>query len=191
MRSQIGSCTLELVRGDITNQDTDAIVNAANSRLAGGRGVDGAIHRNGGPTIMEELQEKYPQGCSTGNAVITGAGNLPAKYVVHAVGPVWSGGQHSEKEKRISTYRYSLDVSVENQCRSISFPSLSTGAYHYPVSLAAWTALGTVIEYLKKTSSLELVRFVLFNDKTYEAYISALEDALCGTKEKADQDASR
>ena len=178
MCAQIGSCTLELVKGDITKQDTDAIVNAANSRLAGGGGVDGAIHRSGGPTIMEETQKKYPQGCSTGDAVITGAGDLPAKYVVHAVGPVWNGGRHSEEEKLTGAYRRSLEVAIENQCRSISFPSLSTGAYRYPVSLAAQIALGTIIKHLKRTSNPKLVRFVLFDDKTHEGYLSALEGVL-------------
>src|SRR5256885_5224217 len=119
--------TLELALGDITEQEVDAIVNAANSRLAGGGGVDGAIHRAGGPAIMEETRRRYPDGCPTGSAVITSAGNLQAKYVIHAVGPVWSGGNRGEDLSLASAYRTSLDLAAAHQCGSIALPALSTG----------------------------------------------------------------
>ena len=178
MRTQIGPCTLELVTGDITSQPTDAIVNAANSRLAGGGGVDGAIHRAGGPGIMAETRQKYPQGCPTGDAVMTGAGNLPARYVIHAVGPIWHGGHSHEEQQLASAYRRSLEVAVQHNCQSIAFPSLSTGAYGYPVSLAARTALQTVIAFLEARSAPEVVRFVLFDAGTYEVYAAELGELL-------------
>ena len=175
---------MELVRGDITEQQTDAIVNAANSQLAGGGGVDGAIHRAGGPSVMAETRQKYPQGCPTGDAVITSAGNLVAKHVVHTVGPIWSGGQRGEEERLASAYRRSLEVAVENGCRSIAFPSLSTGAYGYPLDLAARTALSTVVVFLQEKRNPELVRFVLFDDSTHAAYSSVLREIMA-EKEKA------
>ena len=174
MQVHIGSCGLELVTGDITRQTTDAIVNAANSRLAGGGGVDGAIHRAGGPSIMAETRQKYPQGCTTGDAVITGAGQLPARYVIHAVGPTWNGGQHCEAEQLASAYQQSLAVAVAHQCHSVAFPSLSTGAYGYPVALAARTALATVVAFLREYRQPSAVRFVLFDSGTYATYAAAL-----------------
>lgn len=178
MQTRIGLCKLELMVGDITKQDTDAIVNAANPQLAGGGGVDGAIHRSGGPSIMEETKKKYSHGCPTGAAAITGAGNLAAKYVIHAVGPIWNGGSYAEEEGLAGAYRRSLEFAVENNCRSVSFPSLSTGAYRYPVNLAAPVALRTIIEFLEKNQKPELVRFVLFDDKIYAAYASTLKAIL-------------
>jgi O-acetyl-ADP-ribose deacetylase (regulator of RNase III) len=174
MEVKIGTCTVELVTGDITRQESDAIVNAANSRLAGGGGVDGAIHRAGGPSIMAETCQKYPQGCPTGDAVITGAGDLVAQHVIHTVGPVWSGGLRSEEEKLASAYRRSLELAIENGCGSVAFPSLSTGAYRYPVDLAAGTALNTVLSFLEKNHQPKVVRFVLFDDPTHAAYVAAL-----------------
>ena len=174
MQASIGTCSLELVTGDITGQNTDAIVNAANSRLAGGGGVDGAIHRRGGPAIMEETRRRYPQGCRTGEAVITGAGRLAAKYVIHAVGPVWRGGHNDEEAALASAYHYSLEIAVSRQCASIAFPSLSTGAYAFPLLQAAGVALHTVSAYLRLNNEPELVRFVLFDDQTCEAYRNAL-----------------
>ena len=174
MQVHIGSCGLELATGDITRQSTDAIVNAANSRLAGGGGVDGAIHRAGGPSIMAETRQKYPQGCPTGEAVITGAGQLPTRYVIHAVGPIWNGGQHREAEQLASAYQHSLAVAVAQQCRSVALPSLSTGAYGYPVALAAQTALATVVAFLRQHQQPSVVRFVLFDSGTYAAYAAAL-----------------
>jgi len=171
---QIGSCALELVTGDITQQATDAIVNAANSRLAGGGGVDGAIHRGGGPSIMAETRQKYPQGCPTGDAVLTGAGHLPARYVIHTVGPIWSGGQQGEASLLASAYRRSLEVAVGHDCQSVAFPSLSTGAYGYPVEQAAQTALQTVLTFLREHNQPELVRFVLFDTVTQETFAAVL-----------------
>ncbi len=175
MQVSINSSTLELCQGDITEQQVDAIVNAANSRLAGGGGVDGAIHRRGGPSIMAETRSRYPDGCPTGSAVVTGAGNLPAKYVIHAVGPVWRGGTRREAELLAAAYRRCLELAVENQCRSVAFPSISTGAYGYPVEQAAEVALGTVIEFLREQGRPELVRFVLFDTNTHLAYQTILE----------------
>lgn len=180
MQINIGSCKLDLVQGDITQQPTDAIVNAANSRLAGGGGVDGAIHRGGGPSIMAETREKYPQGCPTGEAVVTGAGTLPAQYVIHTVGPVWSGGKQGEPGLLASAYRRSLEVAVDNHCASVSFPSLSTGAYGYPIDLAAQTALRAVMIFLRERKQPELVRFVLFDQATldvFERTLQQLQDA--------------
>ena len=174
MQATIGACQLELVTGDITRQATDAIVNAANSRLAGGGGVDGAIHRGGGPSIMEETRQRYPQGCPTGDAVVTGAGKLPAWYVIHAVGPVWKGGQDQEESLLASAYRRSLEVANALQCASVAFPSLSTGAYAYPLPQAAHVALRAVAAHLRQHGRPERVRFVLFDDRTYEAYAAAL-----------------
>jgi O-acetyl-ADP-ribose deacetylase (regulator of RNase III) len=174
MQVHIGACVLELVTGDITRQTTEAIVNAANSQLAGGGGVDGAIHRAGGPTIMAETRQCYPQGCPTGAAVITGAGQLPARYVIHAVGPIWHGGQHGEAEQLASAYEKSLAVAVAHQCHSVALPSLSTGAYGYPVALAAQTALSTVLAFLRVHQQPSCVRFVLFDSRTYTAYATVL-----------------
>ena len=176
MQVQINGQTLELHEGDVTLQEVDAIVNAANSRLAGGGGVDGAIHRRGGPQIMAETDQKYPQGCPTGSAVISAAGNLPAKHVIHAVGPVWGGGSRGEAELLAGAYRRCLELAVENGCRSIAFPSLSTGAYRYPIDRAARIALGTAIEFLQEHGKPERVRFVLFGPGAYGAFAAALEE---------------
>jgi O-acetyl-ADP-ribose deacetylase (regulator of RNase III) len=165
MHVTIRERVLELTQGDIAGQEADAIVNAANSALAGGGGVDGAIHRAGGPAIMEETRRRYPDGCPTGSAVISGAGRLNAKYVVHAVGPVWSGGSAGEPQLLASAYRASLRLAADNGCRSVALPSLSTGAYGYPIEKAAQVALSTTTGFLEEVaadSSLELVRFVLF-----------------------------
>ncbi len=174
MQAQIGPCQLELVTGDITQQHTDAIVNAANRRLAGGGGVDGAIHRGGGPGIMAETRENYPDGCPTGEAVITGAGHLPARYVIHTVGPIWGGGQHGEAQDLANAYRRSLEIAVAHDCQSVAFPSLSTGAYGYPVDQAAQTALQTVMSFLTAEQKPALVRFVLFDTATTNVYATAL-----------------
>ncbi len=175
MEMSIGTCQVDLVQGDITQQSTDVIVNAANSRLAGGGGVDGAIHRGGGPCIMVETREKYPQGCPTGEAVITGAGQLPARYVIHTVGPIWQGGQQGEPDLLASAYRRSLEVAVDNNCQSVAFPSLSTGAYGYPLDLAARTALHTVTAFLRERKQPALVRFVLFDQGTLETFARTLQ----------------
>jgi len=179
----INKTKLSLLQGDITRQSTDAIVNAANSGLMGGGGVDGAIHRTGGPAILEECKQIVSrQGClPTGEAVITTGGNLKARHVIHTVGPVWHGGQSGEPELLASAYRQSLRVAVANGLKSVSFPSLSTGAYGYPVRLAAAVALETVIDFLHQQESLEEVVFVLFDDATYQKYGQALAALLPDT----------
>jgi len=168
----VGSGHIELVRGDITQQDTEAIVNAANTTLLGGGGVDGAIHRAGGPSILEECRAL--SGCATGDAKVTGAGNLRARYVVHAVGPVYRDGRHGEAELLASAYRRSVQVAVAKGVRSMAFPSISTGAYGYPVAEAAPIALQTVAAEAIACAELELVRFVLFTDADLAAYQDAL-----------------
>lgn len=183
IKINFGRTALEIDEGDLCDETVDAIVNAANSRLAGGGGVDGAIHRRGGPAIMEETRRRYPQGCPTGSAVISGAGNLSAWYVIHAVGPVWNGGDRGEPGLLAGAYRRSLELAAEHECRSIAFPALSTGAYGYPLDQAARTALGIVRDFLAvaetgavKRGSLELVRFVLFHDEAYEAFAQATRE---------------
>lgn len=179
----INKTRVSLLQGDITRQSTDAIVNAANSGLMGGGGVDGAIHRAGGPAILEECKQIVSrQGrLPTGEAVITTGGNLKARHVIHTVGPVWHGGQSGEPELLASAYRQSLRVAVANGLKSVSFPSLSTGAYGYPVRLAAAVALETVIDFLHQQESLEEVVFVLFDDATYQKYGQALAALLPDT----------
>ncbi len=149
MRVRYDRCSLELVEGDITAQAVDAIVNAANAQLAGGGGVDGAIHRRGGSAIMQETARRYPRGCPTGSAVISGAGLLAAKYVIHAVGPVWRGGDAGESDLLAGAYRRALELAREHDCRSIALPALSTGAYGYPLDQASRVALTTTIEFLR------------------------------------------
>ncbi len=170
----IGTSKIELVQGDITQQELEAIGNAANSKLAGGGGVDGAIHRAGGPSIMEELRAKYPQGCPTGEAVITRGGRLKAKYVIHAVGPVYSG-KPKDAQLLASAYRACLALCSQHGITSVAFPSISTGAYRYPVEEAAPIALRTVAAYLKANPEITLARFVLFDPATYAAYHRALD----------------
>jgi O-acetyl-ADP-ribose deacetylase (regulator of RNase III) len=172
MKVNVQKSILEIVQGDITQQDTQAIGNAANSALAGGGGVDGAIHRAGGPSIMSELKAKY-KGCPTGSAVITGGGDLKAKYVIHAVGPRYSGSP-KDPELLSGAYRKSLELCSQNKISSIAFPSISTGIYGYPVEEASKVALKTVLEYLKDHPEIKLVRFVLFDSKTFEVYKESL-----------------
>lgn len=162
---------IEFVQGDITREETEAIVDAANSRLAGGGGVDGAIHRAGGPEIMKELKKEY-SGCPTGNAVITGGAKLKAKYVIHAVGPVYSGSQ-KDADLLASAYRRSLELCSEHHIKSVAFPSISTGAYGYPLEEAAPIAVKTVADYLKTHKEIERARFILFDDRTFQAYREA------------------
>ena len=169
---------VQLIRGDITREATDAIVNAANSSLLGGGGVDGAIHRAGGPAILAECKAiRASQGeCPPGEAVVTTGGRLPARYVIHTVGPVWRGGDRGEPEILASCYRISLRLAVENGVRSIAFPSISTGAYGYPVEKAAPLALSTVAAFLRMEKLAPgLVRFVLFDAETLRTYRQALE----------------
>jgi O-acetyl-ADP-ribose deacetylase (regulator of RNase III) len=173
----INQARLSIVQGDITRQSTDAIVNAANSGLMGGGGVDGAIHRAGGPAILEECKQIVArQGrLPTGKAVITTGGNLAARHVIHTVGPVWQGGSKGEAKLLASAYRESLKLAAENNLSSISFPSISTGAYGYPLAEAARVAIGSVVSFLREQVTLvKEVIFVLFDPRTYEAYASAL-----------------
>ncbi len=179
MKVRMGGSILELVEGDITLQETEAIVNAANSGLRGGGGVDGAIHRAGGPQIMEECRRIG--GCPTGEARITSGGRLKAKYVIHAVGPVYSGGKHKEAALLASAYQSSLALASQHGIKSLAFPSLSTGAYGYPLREAAFIALNTVIEYLQEHPGIALARFVLFGQTAYETYLKALEQ-ICGER---------
>ena len=169
-------CRLELVQGDITTQSVDAIVNAANSRLAGGGGVDGAIHAAAGPALLAETDSRYPEGCPTGDAVATSAGQLPAKHVFHAVGPVWRGGMQQEEQQLRSAWRRCLELAVEHSCRSIAFPAISTGVYGYPVDLAARASLETVRDFLVEHRQPEMVRVVLFGEGAYGAFSRVLEE---------------
>ena len=170
----IDGTILRLVQGDITEQDVDVIVNAANSSLMGGGGVDGAIHRKGGPTILEECKQirssEWPEGLPTGNDVITSGGKLKARYVIHTVGPIWRGGKSGEKELLRNAYRNSMKLAVQKKLKNISFPSISTGAYGYPIDEAARTALSTVKEFLEQKNSLEEVNFVLFTQSDLNIY---------------------
>lgn len=163
---------VRLERGDITRIPVDAIVNAANSALAGGGGVDGAIHRAGGPTLMQELDaiRKREGGCPTGSAVVTGAGQLSAKFVFHAVGPVFKDGRHGEPELLASCYRTCLKLAVEHRARSISFPAISTGIYGYPVDQAAEIAVREVSSFLQDSTPIDAVVFVVFDAAAERAY---------------------
>ncbi|MBI5237156.1 MAG: O-acetyl-ADP-ribose deacetylase [Deltaproteobacteria bacterium] len=174
MPVRIKDTLITLALGDITREETDAIVNAANSRLAGGGGVDGAIHRAGGPAIMEECRRVGR--CPTGSAVMTTGGNLKAKYVIHAVGPIYRDGMHNEAGLLTSAYESSLKLAKEKGLKSIAFPSISTGAYGYPLSGAARIALKTVVKFLKAGSGLTLVKFILFSSEALEAYSQALKE---------------
>jgi O-acetyl-ADP-ribose deacetylase (regulator of RNase III) len=177
MRSvQIGMSRLELVEGDITQQDTEAIVNAANTSLLGGGGVDGAIHRAGGPQILEEC--KKIGGCPTGEARITTGGRLKARWVIHTVGPVYHDGKHREPVLLANAHRNSLLLASEKGIKSLAFPSISTGAYGYPMAEAARIGLQTVIEYLKAHPEITLVRFVLFGQAAFRAYEQVLAELM-------------
>lgn len=169
------SCRVELVQGDITREAVDAIVNAANAALAGGGGVDGAIHRAAGPSLMQELRERYPDGCPTGEAVATAAGNLGCSHIFHAVGPRWRGGLKGEPEQLRGVYTTCLDLAVRHQCRSIAFPAISTGIFGYPIDLAAEQALSTVRDFLLREQRPRLVKFVLFDAGSYGAFSRVLE----------------
>ena len=171
----INESVLELIQGDITKQNVDVIVNAANSALCGGGGVDGAIHRAAGPSLMAECR-KIKGGCPTGQAVITGAGNLPAKQVIHTVGPVWDGGDKGEEELLASAYRNSLTLAHQHAHKTIAFPSISTGVYRFPIEKATQIAINEVQQFLKENpSSLERVVFVTFSDRDFKVYQRELD----------------
>ena len=178
---QVGDATLSFIEGDITKVPADAIVNAANSRLIGGGGVDGAIHRVGGPSLMRELDAIRPiiGRCETGQAVVTGAGNLPARWVVHAVGPVYRDGEHGEPDLLASCYRVSLQLAMEKGASTITFPSISTGAYGYPVVEAAAIAVETVAEELRRPDcAIDQATFVLFGAKAFRIHTDAAQELL-------------
>lgn len=179
MEFKVGNATLELIKGDITDVEADAIVNAANSTLLGGGGVDGAIHRKGGPKILEECKliraTEWPDGLPTGKAVMTSGGNLKGKHVIHTVGPVWLGGFHVEAELLKQAYRNTLKLAVSKELRTIAFPSISTGAFGYPIEEASRVALGTVKAFLENEDKLEKVIFVLFSDKAFEVFLKTAE----------------
>jgi O-acetyl-ADP-ribose deacetylase (regulator of RNase III) len=174
MEFHVGKTRIVLVQGDITDMDTDAIVNAANSSLMGGGGVDGAIHRKGGSHILEECklvrETEWPNGLPTGEAVITSGGNLKAKHVIHTVGPIWSGGTRGEPRLLAQAYNNSLRLAVSKGLRSVAFPSISTGAYGYPIEEASFITLKTVKEFLEKVDAFEKVVFVLFSTRDFEIY---------------------
>lgn len=178
---EIGKTKLSLEQGDITKVNVDAIVNAANPSLMGGGGVDGAIHRAGGPAILVECRRirdsVYPNGLPTGQAVITTGGNLPARYVIHTVGPVWHGGGAGEAGLLADAYRNSLQVAVDHQLRTVAFPSISTGIYGYPVEQAARVALATSVAFVNAhPDALDRVRMVLFSTRDLEVYAAALAE---------------
>ncbi len=157
---------IEAIKADITKISVDAIVNAANSSLLGGGGVDGAIHRKGGSAILDDCKKIIAKqgGCKTGQAVITTAGNLPAKFVIHTVGPVWNGGQKDEAQKLADCYKNSLELAVDNDCKTIAFPCISTGIYGYPMQEAAKIAVETVLDFIAHSDFIEKVIFVCFDD---------------------------
>ena len=176
MDETLKQAELNLVQGDITKEKVDAIVNAANEQLAGGGGVDGAIHRAGGPKILEECDEIRSRqgGCPTGQAVITTGGNLPATYVIHTVGPIWRGGNADEPDLLASCYQESLSLALQHRIKTIAFPAISAGIYGYPTDKASVVALNAVKEFVEAHERIEEVRFVLFDDVTYRCFEDAL-----------------
>ncbi len=176
MRIQINHSAIELVEGDITLQDTDAIVNAANSSLLGGGGVDGAIHRAAGPELSAECRTLG--GCDTGDAKITKGYRLRAKHVIHAVGPVYHGGSHGEAELLASAYRRSLELAAEHGLKTLAFPAISTGIYGYPLEDAARVALRTILNFMQDHEEPSLVRMVLYDRRAFEVHARVLEEIL-------------
>ena len=182
MEFKVGRAIIDLIQGDITEVEADAIVNAANSSLMGGGGVDGAIHRKGGPKILEECKlirsTEWPEGLPTGKAAITSGGDLKAKHVIHTVGPVWLGGFHVEAELLKQAYRNSLKLAAAKGLKTIAFPSISTGAYGYPIEEASRIAIKTVLDFLEKEDKLEKIIFVLFSKNAFETYLKTLNSIL-------------
>ena len=178
---------LEVIKGDITKIKVDAIVNAANSSLLGGGGVDGAIHRAGGPAILEECKKIVARqgGCKTGEAVITTAANLPAKYVIHTVGPVWRGGNNKEREKLAKCYLNSLQLAVENNCKTMAFPNISTGVYHFPKEDAAKISVDSIQQFLSKDHSIEKVIIVCFDDENFRYVSNSITERTVSDTRKA------
>lgn len=182
MEVTVGKSRIKLVQGDLTDQETEAIVNAANPSLMGGDGVDGAIHRKGGPKILEECKKirenEWPEGLPTGQAVITSGGKLKARHVIHTVGPIWRGGNRDESKLLSDAYWNSLELAVGRGLKTIAFPSISTGAYGYPVEKASRIALKTVKSFLEQKDGLDEVRFVLFSKSDLETYRDAIKEIL-------------
>ncbi len=179
MTLEISGVTLRLVQGDITNEAVDAIVNAANSSLMGGGGVDGAIHRRGGPAILEACKvirrDQYPEGLPTGQAVVTPGGGLPARHVIHTVGPVWHDGERGEPGLLADAYRNSMEQARQHGLRSVAFPSISTGIFGFPIDQAASIALGAVADVVRHhPEAFDEVRFILFSTADYATYQQAL-----------------
>ena len=179
MTLEISGVTLRLVQGDLTNEAVEAIVNAANSSLMGGGGVDGAIHRRGGPAILEACKvirrDQYPDGLPTGQAVVTTGGNLPAHNVIHTVGPIWHGGDQGEPDLLADAYRNSLEQARQHGLRTVAFPSISTGIFGFPIDRAAPIALGTAAEAVRRhPEAFDEIRFVLFSTPDFETYRQAL-----------------
>lgn len=172
----VGRSRVELVSGDITRETVDAIANAANEALRGGGGVDGAIHRAAGPGLLEELRRRYPDGTPTGTAVATEGHALPARWVLHAVGPIWRGGGHGEEELLAGAYRSCLRLADELGAQSVAFPAISMGIYGYPPPDGARVAVRAVAGHLSGETRIEIVRFVLFSDETYELFAGALAE---------------
>lgn len=176
MQNELNVGNFKVLQGDITKLKVDAIVNAANSSLLGGGGVDGAIHRAGGEQILKEcikIRERQG-GCKTGEAVITTGGNLSAKYVIHTVGPIWNGGNRQEEELLESCYKNCMKLALENDIKTIAFPCISTGVYNFPKSLAAKIALKTVKEFLAKENSIEKIIFICYDNESYNIYADLL-----------------
>lgn len=168
---------IHIIKGDITKQPADVIVNAANTSLLGGGGVDGAIHRAGGPAILEDCRKIIAKqgGCKTGEAVITTAGHLPAKFVIHTVGPVWNGGKNKEEEKLKACYTNTLSIAEKHSARSVAFPNISTGIYHFPKEKAAVISLDAVIHFLQNGSEIKDIFFVCFDDENYRLLTEKLK----------------
>lgn len=173
MQKTVSECAIEVVRGDITKEQVDAIVNAANSSLLGGGGVDGAIHRAGGPEILEQCRKL--DGCETGDAKITTGGRLPARYVIHTVGPVFRGGSLGEPQLLASCYRRSLELARDQGLKTVSFPAISCGVYGYPVKEAAVVAIGAVIEFIMANPGFDRIRFVMFSPESFAAFANTLD----------------
>ena len=178
----VKNAKISLIQGDITDVDADAIVNAANPTLMGGGGVDGAIHRKGGPIILEECKRirasNWPNDLPTGKAVMTSGGNLKAKYVIHTVGPIWHGGSHGEQDLLADAYENSLELAASKKLKTLAFPSISTGAYGYPVEKASRTALTTVKQFLERKSTLREIAFTLFTEHDFKVYTEAANEIL-------------
>jgi O-acetyl-ADP-ribose deacetylase len=187
MKYSFGSGSVELLFGDISQQRVDAIVNPANTRLSGGSGVDGAIHKQGGPKILEDTRKRYPMGCQTGRAVVSEPGNLPCKLVIHAVGPIWHKGSSHEAEMLEQVYLKSLECAQENDCDSVAFPALSCGAYAFPVDDAAEIAIRTIKHWLQKDQKPSQIVFVLCSESVLESFQKTMDKILAEMSPQATQ----